>query len=202
MTTFVHGTALVEETATLGEGCSIWHEAHVRRGATLGRGCVMGKGSFVDFDVQVGDHCKLQNGAYVYHGATLEDGVFVGPRACFTNDRFPRAINPDGSLKNADDWQVGETRACFGASIGAGAIVLPGVRVGRFAMVASGAVVSRDVPDQGLVMGVPARLSGFACVCGVALGGGVEDGPRTCPSCQRKYQIDALTCRELAANLE
>jgi UDP-2-acetamido-3-amino-2,3-dideoxy-glucuronate N-acetyltransferase len=116
--------------------------------------------------VQIGQNCKIQNGCCVYHGARLEDGVFLGPGVILTNDKLPRAINPDGSLKDADDWTVGETLICRGASLGAGAIVLPGLIVGSFAMVGAGAVVTRDVPDHGLVLGNPARLVGFVCACG------------------------------------
>ena len=109
--------------------------------------------------MQVGSNCKIQNGAFLYHGCTLEDGVFVGPGVIFTNDKRPRAINPDGSLKGADDWEVGRTVVRHGASVGTGSIVLPGVTIGRFAMVAAGAVVSKDVPDYGLAVG-RARAAG------------------------------------------
>jgi acetyltransferase-like isoleucine patch superfamily enzyme len=156
----------VSSIARIGEGTRIWHQAQVRDGAAIGRNCIVGKGVYVDFDVVIGDNVKIQNGAQLYHGVTLEDGVFVGPLACLTNDRFPRAITPDGHLKAADDWEVGPILVRRGASIGAGAIVLPGVTIGCFALVAAGAVVTTSVPDHGLVMGVPARLVGYVCTCG------------------------------------
>jgi acetyltransferase-like isoleucine patch superfamily enzyme len=162
----IHPTAEVSPAARIGPGTAVWHHSHVREGAIVGADCILGKDVYIDYDVTIGSRVKIQNGAYIYHGATLEDGVFIGPRACLTNDRLPRAITPDGRLKGLNDWTVGPTRVCYGASVGTGAIVLPGVTIGRFAMVGAGAVVSRDVPDHGLVVGLPARLIGYVCRCG------------------------------------
>lgn len=166
MSVFVHPTAEVSPQAVIGEGSRIWHQAQVRERARIGRSCIIGKGVYIDFEVTIGDNAKLQNGCFVYHGATLEDGVFLGPGAILTNDRLPRAINPDGSLKSDRDWQVGGILVRRGASVGAGAVVLPGVTIGAFAMVGAGAIVTRDVPDYGLVVGNPARLAGYVCPCG------------------------------------
>jgi acetyltransferase-like isoleucine patch superfamily enzyme len=130
---------------------------------------VLSKDVYTDASVQIGDNCKIQNGISVYHGVTLEDGVFCGPHMVFTNDRNPRAINPDGSLKNASEWTLGETRIQRGASIGAGAIIVCGVTIGPWAMVGAGAVVTRDIPAHGLVYGNPARLRGFVSAQGVKL---------------------------------
>ena len=162
----IHPTAEVSSLATIGEGTRIWHQAQVRERAKIGRSCIIGKGVYIDSDVVVGDRVKIQNGASIYHGATIEDGVFVGPHACLTNDKLPRAITPDGELKGDADWQVGKILVQYGASIGAGAIILPGVTVGRFAMVGAGAVVTRNVPPHALVVGNPAKLAGFVCACG------------------------------------
>jgi UDP-2-acetamido-3-amino-2,3-dideoxy-glucuronate N-acetyltransferase len=162
----IHSTAEVSPLATVGEGTKIWHQAQVRERAKIGRFCIIGKGVYVDSDVVVGDRVKIQNGVSIYHGVTIEDGVFVGPHACLTNDKLPRAITPDGELKCDADWQVGTILVQYGASIGAGAIILPGVTVGRFAMVGAGAVVTRDVAAHALVVGNPARLVGFVCACG------------------------------------
>ncbi len=162
----IHPTADVSPRARVGRWTRVWHHAQIREGAVVGQECIVGKGVYIDFDVVVGDRVKIQNGAMLYHGATVESGVFIGPQACLTNDRVPRAITPGGSLQTAEDWTVGRILIRYGASIGAGAIVLPDVTVGRFAMVAAGAVVSRSVPDHGLVVGVPARLVGYACRCG------------------------------------
>jgi acetyltransferase-like isoleucine patch superfamily enzyme len=166
MQPFIHETARVAPDAVIGAETKIWNEAQVREGARIGRQCVLGKGVYVGAGVVVGDRCKLENRASVFEGATLEDGVFVGPHAAFLNDKHPRAVTPDGRLKGPADWTVSPTRACEGASIGAGALILPGVTVGRWAMVGSGAVVTRDVPDFALVVGNPARLVGYVCRCG------------------------------------
>lgn len=162
----IHPTAEVSPLATIGEGTRIWHQAQVRERARIGRSCIIGKGVYIDFDVVVGDRVKIQNGVSIYHGVTIEDGVFVGPHACLTNDKLPRAITPDGELKRDADWEVGRILVQYGASIGAGAIILPGVTVGRFAMVGAGAVVTRDVAAHALVVGNPARRVGFVCACG------------------------------------
>jgi acetyltransferase-like isoleucine patch superfamily enzyme len=162
----IHPSAEVSPQAVIGSGTRIWHQVQVRERAHIGENCIIGKGVYIDLDVQVGDNVKIQNSALLYHGLTVEDGVFIGPGACMTNDVYPRAITPEGQLKADSDWVVGPIRICYGASIGAGAIILPNVTVGRFALVAAGAVVSRSVPDHGLVAGVPARLLGYACRCG------------------------------------
>ncbi|MGH2593031.1 MAG: acyltransferase, partial [Anaerolineae bacterium] len=122
---------------------------------------------------------------------TVEDGVFLGPGVVLTNDRTPRAINPDGSLKTSGDWQVGPIRVCYGASIGAGVIVLPNITVGRFAMVGAGAVVTRHVPDHAIVFGVPAHLVGYACRCGLELKESIEQGRSvwTCPKDGERYEF-------------
>jgi acetyltransferase-like isoleucine patch superfamily enzyme len=188
VTVQIQDTAIVDPTARIGDGTRIWHHAQVRENAVLGRDCIVGKSAFVDAEVVVGDRVKIQNNALVYHGAQLEDGVFIGPAACLTNDRRPRAVNPDGSLKSADDWEVGRTLVRYGASIGAGAVVVTGVTVGRHAMVAAGAVVTRDVPDHGLVQGVPARLAGYVCACGSRLDED-SDGSWHCPECGAPVEV-------------
>lgn len=188
----IHPTAEVAPDAVLGEGTRIWHQAQVRERASIGEQCIIGKGVYVDAGVRVGARCKIQNGAYLFHGCSIEDGVFVGPGVIFTNDRVPRAITPEGALKSDADWVVGETRVCLGASIGAGAIVLPGVTVGRFAMVAAGAVVSRDVPDHALVVGSPARVKGFVCACGSRLPSADDGAKVSCPDCARTFVLTGV----------
>ena len=162
----IHPSADVAPSAIIGEGTNIWHQAQVREDAQLGRNCIVGKGAYIDTGVMIGDNVKIQNNASLYHGLELEDGVFVGPHVIFTNDRIPRAINPDGSLKSADDWEVGRTRVRYGAAIGAGAVIVTGVTIGRWAMVGSGAVVTKDVPDHALVVGSPARILGYVSAKG------------------------------------
>ena len=163
---FVHATALIEDGATIGARSRIWHDVHVRRGAAIGERCILGKGVFVDFDVPIGDDCKIQNYACIYHGTSLGRGVFVGPHAVLTNDLRPRATDPQFAPLAEGDWTVGSSRIDDGAAIGANAVILPGVHVGRWAMIGAGAVVTRDVPDYGLAMGAPARLTGWVCACG------------------------------------
>jgi acetyltransferase-like isoleucine patch superfamily enzyme len=190
--TRVHPTAEVADSAELGPNCRIWHQAQVRERAHLGANCIVGKGAYIDFDVRIGDNVKIQNRASVYHGTTLEDGVFVGPHVIFTNDKLPRAVTPDGHLKTDDDWVVGRILVRHGAAVGAGAIILPGVTVGRWALVGAGALVTRDVPDHGIVIGNPARLVGYACPCGHRLADvGSTPGRRLmiCPSCGREVDL-------------
>jgi UDP-2-acetamido-3-amino-2,3-dideoxy-glucuronate N-acetyltransferase len=191
---YIHPTADVSEKASVGAGTWIWHQAQVREGAVIGKQCVLGKGAYVDKGVKVGDYCKLQNGVSVFHGFTLESGVFLGPGTMLLNDKHPRAINPDGSPKGEADWFASEGLIEYGASVGGAAVILPGVRVGRMALVGSGAVVTRDVPERGIVAGNPARLRGFACDCGhpLALSGGASPTAlHICPACGRRYELNA-----------
>jgi acetyltransferase-like isoleucine patch superfamily enzyme len=158
---FVHPSAEVEEGAVVGEGTKIWHLCHVRRGARIGRDCVFGRGVYVDSGVVIGNATKVQNYVSIFHGVTLEDGVFIGPHVCFTNDLRPRVINADGSLKAATDWMLGATLVRYGAAIGANSTIVCGVTIGRWAMVGAGSVVTRHVADHALVVGNPARQVGY-----------------------------------------
>lgn len=153
----IHPTAEVSLKAKIGQGTLIWHQAQVREGVVIGKNCILGKGVYIDFDVKIGNNVKIQNYVSVYHGATIEDGVFLGPYVCITNDKYPRAINPNGSLKKESDWEVGKTLIKQGASLGAGSIILPGITIGKWAMVGAGSVVTKDIPDFGLVYGSPAK---------------------------------------------
>lgn len=156
--TKVHDGADVSPQAVLGEGVTVWPLAQIRKLATLGDGCIVGRGVYVGQGVKIGRNCKLQNSALVYEPAELEDGVFIGPGAILTNDQYPRAVNPDGTIKSASDWKSVGVTVKEGASIGAGAICVAPVTIGRWAMVAAGAVVTRDVPPHAIVAGVPARV--------------------------------------------
>ncbi|HEY7270698.1 MAG TPA: acyltransferase [Dehalococcoidia bacterium] len=186
----IHPTAEIEEGASIGPGTRVWNYVHIRSGAVVGAGCNLGYSVYIDRDAVIGDRVKLQNRVSVYRGVTLEDGVFVGPHTSFTNDKYPRAIAPDGRALDDDDWDAIETRVREGASIGAGCVVLAGVTVGCWAMVGAGSVVTEDVPDQGLVVGSPARLVGYVCLCGHPLA--ADEGGWTCPSCHQTYVLPAL----------
>jgi UDP-2-acetamido-3-amino-2,3-dideoxy-glucuronate N-acetyltransferase len=185
----VHPTADVAADASIGPGSSIWNQAQVRERARIGAGCIIGKNVYVDTDVVIGDNVKVQNNVSLYHGVTVEDGVFIGPHVCFTNDKVPRAINADGSAKSDDDWSVSPTLVRHGAALGANSTILPGVTIGRWAMVGSGSVVTRDVGDHELVVGNPARRIGSACACGQPLRDGDDGAPfhGRCPSCGEHY---------------
>lgn len=181
----VEPSADVDPRASLGPGTRVWHLAQVREDAQVGRDCTLGRGAYVGPGVRLGDRCKVQNHALVYEPAVLEDGVFVGPAAVLTNDLFPRAVTPDGDLKTADDWDAVGVTLREGASVGARAVCVAPVTVGRWAMVAAGAVVAADVPDHALVVGVPARQVGWVGHAGVRL---VADGDGwTCPQTGRRY---------------
>jgi len=157
---FVHPTAVVSDKAKIGQNTKIWNLAQVRENVQIGDDCIISKNVYVDFDVKIGNRCKVQNNCSIYHGTQIEDGVFVGPHVVFTNDKLPRAINKDGSIKSNDDWVVGKILVKYGASIGAHCVILPGVTIGRFALIGSGSVVTKDVPDFSLVFGNPARAHG------------------------------------------
>ena len=206
----VHATADIEPDVSVGRGTSIWHRAQLRTGATIGADCVVGRDVFIDERVVIGDRVKIQNAALIYHGVTVEDGVFIGPGAILTNDRFPRAITSAGDLATPEDWQITPITLRYGSSIGAGAVVVAGVEVGRYAMAGAGAVVTKSVPNHALVAGSPARRIGWVCACGMRLvDANGEPAPadpdryaaRTglaCPNCGRVYDYvpDAETLEE------
>lgn len=150
--TYIHETALVSVEAKVGAGSKVWMNVQIREGAQIGEACIISKDVYIDTKVKIGNRCKIQNSVNIYRGVTIEDDVFVGPSACFTNDKIPRAFN--------SDWKVVETRVCSGASIGANATIVCGVTLGRYCMVAAGSVVTRDVPPFTLVAGCPAKPVG------------------------------------------
>lgn len=160
---YIHPTAEVSPDAHIGEGPRIWNQ--VREHASIGEACIIGKGVYIDIYVRIGSCIKIQNHVSVFEGVTLEDGGFVGPHVCLTNDLLPRAITPDGKLKSANDWKITPTLVKYAASIGAGSVVLCCVIIGEFDLVGVGSVVTRDVPPHALVCGNPARHHGYVCRC-------------------------------------
>lgn len=200
---FIHASAEVSPDARIGAGTRIWMGVQVREGAVLGERCIVGKDAYIDLGVQIGDRVKIENGALVFHGVTVEDGVFIGPGAILTNDRNPRAVTPTGGVATDEDWTLSPIVLRAGCSIGAGAVVVAGVEIGRWALVGAGAVVTHSVVDHALVAGNPARPLGWACVSGHRL---VDDdslpfppegeGRARCPADGRRYLVAAGRCTE------
>jgi UDP-2-acetamido-3-amino-2,3-dideoxy-glucuronate N-acetyltransferase len=195
----IHASADIEADVSVGPRSSVWNRAALHNGASIGAECIIGRDAFIDEGVVLGNRVKVQNGALVYHGVTVGDGVFIGPGAILTNDRFPRAVTATGELARGDDWAVSPIHLGDGCSIGAGAVVVAGTTIGRFATVGAGSIVTRNVPDHGLVAGNPARRIGWVCACGRRLidAGGRNAGPNpvpgsamACPSCGRGYDFD------------
>jgi len=161
--------AFVDRRARVADSARVWDLAQIRENATVGENCTIGRGAYLDVGVVLGDNCKIQNNALIYAPAVLGHGVFVGPAAVLTNDTYPRAINPDGSLKASSDWESVGVTAHHGASIGAGAVVLGGVELGEWSLIAAGSVVTTDVAAFALVAGIPARRIGWVGPTGVQL---------------------------------
>ncbi|MFC7788594.1 acyltransferase [Microbacterium sp. MAHUQ-60] len=184
----IQDSADVSAGASIGDGSSIWHLAQVREDATIGENCIIGRGAYIGPGVVLGDNCKVQNYALVYEPARLGDGVFIGPAVVLTNDTYPRAVNPDATLKSAHDWQPVGVVIKRGASIGARATCVAPVTIGEWATVAAGAVVVKDVPAYALVVGVPARRVGWVGEAGVPLTAGETDGSWVCPSTDTRYR--------------
>lgn len=166
---YIHESAHVSDKAIIGKGTKIWINSQVREKAMIGTDCIISKDTYIDFEVSIGNRVKIQNGVSVFHGVTIEDDVFVGPNVTFTNDFYPRAFSTN--------WEVFKTTVREGASIGANATIVCGIELGKYCMVGSGSVVTRDVSPYVLVVGNPARQIGYVCKCGHKL----QD--MKCPSC-------------------
>lgn len=180
MSYFVHESSYVDEHVTIGDGTKIWFFCHVQTGTVIGKGCSLGQNVNISNNVTIGNYVKIQNNVAVYEGVELEDYVFCGPSMVFTNDLTPRSKYPKGSAGYK------KTLIQYGASIGANATIVCGHTVGRWAMIAAGAVVTKDVPDYALMAGVPARQIGWVCECGSPL-----KDEFVCSECNRTYSLVA-----------
>lgn len=174
---FVHQSSYIDPDVTIGKGTKIWFFCHIQSGAVIGENCSFGQNVNVAANVKIGNGVKVQNNVSIYEGVELQDYVFCGPSMVFTNDLTPRAKYPKGSAGYK------RTLVKEGASIGANATVVCGHTIGRWALIGSGAVVTHDVPDHALMLGVPARQTGWACECGRIL-----DKTLRCPTCGRSYR--------------
>ena len=189
----IHPTAEVAPDVDVDPSTFIWQLAHVRESVRIGRDVVIGRGAYVGPGVSIGDRVKIQNYALIYEPAVVADGVFIGPAVVFTNDRYPRAVNPDGSKKSAADWVPVGVNVLSGASIGARAVCVAPVTIGRWSLVAAGSVVTADVADYAVVAGSPARRIGWVGPAGEPLVA-VEDSPDTyaCPRTGARFVCDSL----------
>jgi len=181
MTYFCHPTSIIDSGAIIGDDTSIWLYSHICSGAKIGNNCNIGQSVFVDNNTNIGDHCKIQNNVNVYYGVTLEDYVFCGPSMTFTNVKIPRCLYP----RDKEGPYYLPTHVCYGASLGAHSVIVCGTRIGRHAMIGSGSVVTKDVPDHALMVGNPARQIGWVCECGHRL-----NERYICPDCGKVYNLN------------
>lgn len=181
MNYFKHKTAIVEKDAKIGDNTKIWHFAHIRENAEIGNNCNFGKDIYIDFNVKIGNNVKIQNGVSIWNGITIEDNVFIGPNACFINDLYPRS-------EIWNEKRLKKTLIKEGASIGANATVLCNLKIGKYSLIGAGSVVTKDVPNYGIVVGNPAKLIGYACTCGNKLKI-LKDNLMICDSCKKEIDI-------------
>ena len=187
---YIHSSSFIDDHVTIGSGTKIWHFCHVQSGAVIGNNCILGQNVNISNRVKIGDGVKIQNNVSVYEGVELEDYVFLGPSCVFTNDLTPRAKYPKGLEKYE------RTLVKSGASIGANATIICGHTIGKWAMVGAGALVTSDVPNHALMLGLPAKISGWVCECGKILGGDLH-----C-TCGRSYRMGESGLEEFACSSE
>jgi UDP-2-acetamido-3-amino-2,3-dideoxy-glucuronate N-acetyltransferase len=157
----IHPTAQISENVLIPNTAKVWHWVQIREEASIGENCIIGKGSYIGANVTIGKNCKIQNNCSIYQGSIIANGVFIGPHCILTNDNNPRAINPNGTIKTSNNWEIEGVTVQEGASIGARSVILPGITIGKWALVGAGSVVTKDVPDYALVYGNPAKQCGW-----------------------------------------
>ncbi len=202
----IHPTALIEDGVVLGERTSVWDNVHIRRGAKIGNDCIIGEKTYIAYDVVIGSYCKLNASVYICAGVTISDYVMLAAHTVFTNDRFPRAFDRvlNGLASSDPNEETLLTHVGIGVTTGANATIGPGLKIGDFAMIGMGSVVTRDVPPYGVVIGNPARLSGYVCACGPVLVAAKDlanelGGQRfECRKCGRVYKKVSTGIEEIA----
>jgi len=195
--TFIHATAEISESARVGDGTLVWHYSQLRQNCVIGKCVIIGRNVYIGESVSIGDNSKIQNGALVYEPAILESGVFIGPGVILTNDRFPRAVNTDGTQKSSDDWNPVGVMVRQGASIGAGSICVAPIEIGAWALIAAGSTVTNNVPSFAVVAGSPAKRIGWVGKAGVPLSK-KNDAEYFCPRTGAEYiEYDSNTLLEV-----
>lgn len=186
-------TVQISKKTKIGKNVKIWALSQIRENVQIGDNCIIGRNVYIDHEVKIGNNVKIQNNALIYYGSTIEDGVFIGPGVCLTNDKYPRAITQQEKLKKASDWQAGKIRLKKGASIGAMATILPDVTIGSYAVVGAGAVVTKSIPDNSLAVGNPAKILTYVCKNAHPLVKIIKVTPKQttymCQKCKQIYKI-------------
>lgn len=203
MTTYIHPTALIEDGVQIGEGTSIWDGVHIRRNTRIGHHSIVGEKTHISYDVRIGNLVKINAFVYICTAVSVEDGVMISAGCIFTNDRYPRAADPElrSRRSSAPDDHTLPTVVRQGATLGAGCIVGCGLSIGRFAMVGMGSLITHSIGDFQLVMGSPARLVGYVCRCGQPFarnmtGSLAEEITHVCTVCRRQYSVQGGTVSE------
>jgi len=192
----IHPTAFIEEGVSIGAGSSVWDNVHIRKNTSIGKDCIIGEKTYIAYDVRIGNGVKINSFVYICTGVTLEDHVMIAAGTIFTNDRFPRAFNPENFSPQTSEptEETLNTTVCRGVTIGAGCVIGPGVRLGEFSMVGMGSVVTKDVAPYRVVYGNPAKPSGYICICGDPLMKMsrkplVKNKRLLCSKCNRPYLL-------------